>query len=117
MTGKCSCGNDCYTNFENLDEKRPDFEYNKLGIKEPNNVIFLYSSFDLITDLRTKRKINEGINKDIHEVDLEYMKKVYDNAMFTADYLNWDMINCEKNGNMRTVEDIHEDVYKLVKRK
>ena len=21
MTGKCSCGNDCYTNFENLDEK------------------------------------------------------------------------------------------------
>ena len=94
-----------------------DYEYNKLGVKEPDNILFLYASFDLITEMRNKRKNNDGISEDIHETDLEFMKKVYDNAMFVADYLNWDMINCEKNGVMRTKEDIHEEVYKLVKRK
>lgn len=94
-----------------------DYEYNKLGIIKPNQVCFLYASLDLITDLRNSRSNNDGIQKDIHETDLEYMKKVYDNAMFVADYLNWEMINCEENGKMRTIEDIHEDIYKLVKKK
>lgn len=108
-------------NIENIDERKAfldfacDYEYNKLGVKEPDKVLFLYASFDLINDLRNRRVSNDGIQKDIHESDLEYMKLVYDNAMFVADYLNWDMINCEKNGKMRTIDDIHEDVYRLVK--
>lgn len=94
-----------------------DYEYNKLGIKVPNCVLFLYASFDLITEMRNKRKENDGVAKDIHEVDLDFMKRVYDNSMFVADYLKWDMINCEKNNQMRTIDDIHEEVYKLVKKK
>lgn len=108
--------------IENLDERKEflkfasDYEFNKLGIKEPDNVLFLYASFDLITDLRNNRETNDGIDKDIHERDLDYMKKVYDNAMFVANYLNWDMINCEENGKMRSREDIHEEVYRLIKK-
>ena len=49
-------------------------------------------------------------------MDLDYMKRVYDNAMFVADYLNWDMIKCDNNNHMRTIDDIHEDVYKLIKK-
>ena len=93
-----------------------DYEYNKLGIKEPDRVLFLYASFNLITEMRNKRVDNAGIKQDIHEVDFEYMKRVYDNAMFVADYLNWEMVNCEKNNHMRTIEDIHEDVYSLIKK-
>lgn len=94
-----------------------DYEYNKLGIKVPDCVLFLYASFDLITEMRNKRKENDGVAKDIHEVDIDFMKRVYDNSMFVADYLKWDMINCEKNNQMRTIDDIHEEVYKLVKKK
>lgn len=93
-----------------------DYEYNKLGVKEPDKIIFLYSSFDLITKLRNRRQNNDGISGDIHETNLDFMKRVYDNAMFVADYLNWDMINCEKDEEIRTIEDIHEDVYKLIKK-
>lgn len=108
--------------IENIDERKLfldfacDYEYNKLGVKEPDKVIFLYASFDLINELRNKRISNAGVEKDIHETNLDYMKKVYDNAMFVADYLNWDMINCENNNSMRTIDDIHEDVYRLVKK-
>ena len=109
--------------IENLDERKKfidyicDFEYNKLEIKEPDQVLFLYAPFDVVTNMRNKRKENEGIINDIHERDLDFMKKVYDNAMFVADYLNWDMINCSTANEMNSIEEIHEKVYKKVKDK
>ena len=93
-----------------------DFEYNKIGIKEPDNIIFLHAPFDVIERLRSSRKVNEGIVNDIHESDREFLKKVYDNSMFVADYLNWDMIECSKNNEMLPIEEIHEKVYSKVKR-
>lgn len=94
-----------------------DFEYNKIGIKEPDNVIFLEAPFDLVTEMRNARKENEGVVNDIHEANLSFMKKVYDNAMFLADYLGWDRVECSKSDKMRDIDDIHEDVYKLVKKR
>ena len=95
-----------------------DFEYNKIGIMRPDNVIFLYASFDLINKMRSNRKDNDGVENDIHERDLEYMRKVYDNAMFVATYLGWNMIECNASEDkMRNIEDIHEEIYRLVKKK
>ena len=45
------------------------------------------------------------------------MKRVYENAMFVADYLNWPMVKCDDaSGKMRPREEIHEEVYRLVKK-
>lgn len=110
-------------NIENIEKRKDflnfaiDYEYNKLGVIKPDEVLFLYASFNLITEMRNRRVSNDGIKQDIHEMDLDYMKKVYDNAMFVADYLKWSMINCEKDGKMRTIDDIHEEVYSLIKKK
>lgn len=107
--------------IENEEEKKEfikyiiDYEYKKLGIKEPDKVIFLTAPFDLITKLREKRKKETSSKGDIHENNLEYMKKVYDNALFCAKYLNWDIINCEKNGKMKTKEEIHKEIKKSLK--
>lgn len=94
-----------------------DFEYNKIGIKKPDNVIFLHAPFDLVTEIRKARRQNGGIENDIHESNLEFMRKVYNNSMFVADYLGWDMIRCDDGEKMRSIEDIHDDVYRLVKNK
>lgn len=93
-----------------------DFEYHKIGIKEPDNVIFLCAPFDLVTEMRNARKQNEGVVNDIHERNLDFMKKVYENAMFIADYLSWDRVQCNDGNHMRCIEDIHEEVYSLVKK-
>ena len=109
--------------IEDIEEKKKfidyviEFEYKKLGIKEPNSVIFLHAPFDLVTKMRNARKQNEGIDNDIHERNLKFMKKVYDSAMFIAEYLCWDKIKCEENNKMRSIEDIHEEVYQKVKKK
>lgn len=107
--------------IENLDEKKKfidwiiDFEYNKLGIKKPDKVIFLYASFDLVTKMRDDRKNNDGLENDIHERNIEFMKKVYDNAMFVADYLSWEKIKCDDGLKMRSIDDIHNEIYKVIK--
>ena len=44
------------------------------------------------------------------------MRKVYESAMFIADYLSWDQIQCNYGNKMREIEDIHEEVYQLVKK-
>lgn len=94
-----------------------DFEYRKIGIKAPDNVIFLHAPFDLVTEMRNARKQNEGITNDIHENNLNFMKKVYESAMFIADYLSWDKVQCNIGNQMREIDDIHEEIYSLVKRK
>lgn len=67
--------------------------------------------------MRNMRKQNEGITHDIHESNLEFMRKVYESAMFIADYLSWDQIQCNYGNKMREIEDIHEEVYQLVKKR
>lgn len=109
--------------YEDLEEKKKfldyvsDFEYNKLGIQEPDIVIFLYAPFDMVTEMRRDRVSNDGILNDLHERDIEYMKKVYDNAMFVAEYLSWNMIKCNDGDRMRSREDIHEEIYHLVRKR
>ena len=93
-----------------------DYEYNKLGIKEPDSVIFLHAPFDLVTKMRKARTNNEGIQNDIHEANIEFMKKVYENGMFLADYLSWDMVQCNDGDSLRSIEDIHEEVYRRVRK-
>ena len=109
--------------IEDIEEKKKfldyviDFEYNKLGIKEPNLTIFLYAPLEVINEMRRKRKEESGevFEGDIHENNLDFMKKVYDNAIFVADYLNWSHVDCSDGKGMKSIEEIHEEIYKLVR--
>lgn len=94
-----------------------DYEYNKLGIQKPDVVIFMHAPFELVEKMRTARQANEGITNDIHERNLEFLQKVYQNSLFVAKYLNWTMINCATadGKRMRSIEAIHKDIYQNIK--
>ena len=106
--------------IDDIEEKKKfidyviDFEYNKIGIKKPDTVVFLCAPFDLVSEMRNSRKQNEGISNDIHEKNLEFMKKVYENALFISNYLSWNIIECSSNNEMKSIDDIHENIYRLV---
>ena len=91
-----------------------DYEYNKLGIKKPDKVIFLTADFNLVTDMRNKRKSNDGVKKDVYDRDIKLMKKVYDNSMFVAGYLDFDVVKCDLNGNLRSIEDIQNEIKNII---
>lgn len=108
--------------IDDLEEKKKfldyvvDFEYNKISIKSPDRVIFLTADLDVITEMRKRRKLDSGeaIEGDIHENDLSFMKKVYDNALFVANYLSWDIVNCSENGKMKSIEEISDEIYDII---
>lgn len=107
--------------IEDIEERKAfidyvtDFEYNKLGIQKPDKVIFLTAPFDLVQSMRRARQNNDGVQNDIHERDMAFLKKVYDNALFVADYLSFDIIECSTNDKMDSPTEIHNKVYRLVK--
>ena len=107
--------------IEDIEERKAfidyatDFEYNKLGIQKPDKVIFLTAPFDLVQSMRRARQNNDGVQNDIHERDIAFLKKVYDNALFVADYLSFDIVECCTNDKMESPSEIHNKVYRLVK--
>lgn len=109
--------------LENNEERKKfidyviEFEYKKIGIKEPDSVIFLHAPFDLVTEMRNARKMNEGVSDDIHESNLEFMKKVYESAMFVSDYLSWNKIKCNDGNKMRSINEINREIYEKIKKK
>ena len=106
--------------FESENEKKSfidyvtDYEYNKLEIKKPDKVIFLTADFDVVSSMRNKRESNDGIKNDVYERDNKLMKKIYDNAMFVSDYLGFDIVKCDLNGSLRSIEDIHNEIKGII---
>lgn len=94
-----------------------DYEYKKIGIPEPDMVIFLEAPFELVTELRKNRTNYEGNSNDIHEKNLSFMKKVYDNSIDIANYLKWDKIICNDNNKMKDIDTIHNEICEKVLKK
>ncbi len=91
-----------------------DYEYNKLGIRKPDKVIFLTADFKLVSKMREKRKDNDGVSNDVYERDNSLMKKIYDNAMFVSNYLKFDVVKCDFDGSLRSIDDIQEEIRNII---
>lgn len=96
--------------------KMKAYEYYNLGIAEPDLVIFFNGDFDTLTKLRLARENNAGIQKDIFEANIETQRKIYESAQFVSNYLKWNTVNVTDGENMRSKEDIHKDVMRLVRK-
>ena len=92
-----------------------DLEYNKLGVPAPTLVIFLDAPYDAAGKLRGARVTNDGVERDIHETDDGFMRRVYDSAQYVCDAQGWTRVNCvDENGEFRSREDIHGEICRLV---
>lgn len=93
-----------------------NLEYNIYKLPVPDCVIFLDMSPEFSVKL-TKDRLNKatgGGKKDIHESDLKHLNSSYKNACFIADKLGWRRVNCVKDGKVREVSDIADEVYGIV---
>lgn len=93
-----------------------DYEYNLLGLPKPDFVFFLNVPSDVSKKLMENRnnKITGEQEKDIHEKNSEYLEKSYNNALYVAKKCGWNVIECVKDGKLRNIEDINEEIYNLV---
>lgn len=91
-----------------------ELEYNKYNLPKPDYVIFLYMDLKESEKLRKNRKAKlEG--KDIHEQNNEYLKKVSDNSLYICETEKWTKIECVKNGRLKDILEIKEEIIKKIK--
>lgn len=93
-----------------------DLEFNKLGLPKPSITIFLDMPPEYGAMLMKERanKITGDSKKDIHESDGNYLRKSYENALFVAKKYNWQIISCVNENGIRTIEDIHEEIWQCL---
>ena len=93
-----------------------DFEFNMYKIPQPDCVVFLDVPIEYSKKLmeNRKNKITGESKKDIHESDLDYLEKSYNNSLYIADKYDCKKINCVENQSLRSIDSIHEEIYKLV---
>lgn len=91
-----------------------DFEYKKLGIPAPDRVIYLNVDPAVSQALMTARYSGDESKKDIHERDIAYLRHSREAAAYCAEKLGWETVDCCRDGQMRSIEDIHKDVMKLL---
>lgn len=95
-----------------------DFEFNLYGLPVPNEVFFLNMPVEKSIELMKDRenKFTHQDKKDIHERDINHLKDAYEAACDVSKKYNWYEIKCVKNNEIRTIEDIHQEIYKEVKK-
>lgn len=110
--------------IESIDKKNEyldwleELEYSKMGIPRPDLIIFLNMPTETAAELMAQRKnkiTGEDI-KDIHEKDISYLKKSYENACNIAKKYNWLEIKCVENGRLKTIDEIGEEIFSVVKK-
>ena len=91
-----------------------DFEYDKLGLPRPDLVIYLDVPTEYTEQMMRSREAATGTNADIHEQDLAYLATCRETGRRAAHFYGWTVIDCVRDGKMRTIEDIHEEIYRHV---
>ncbi len=93
-----------------------DFEYGLYGLPEPTVKLFLDVPPEISAELMRERlnKFSGEEAKDIHERDKDYLYKTYENAKFIAANYGFKVINCVKDGKLRTIEDIQKEIREIV---
>ena len=92
-----------------------DFEFGRLQLPVPDRVIYLDMPPEISDRLINSRAAKDSSRqKDIHEKDTSYLHHCHRAYNEVAEKYGWVKISCAQQGNLRTVQDIHEDVYQAV---
>lgn len=92
-----------------------EFEYDKLGLPQPDLVIYLDVPTSFTEQMMRSREAATNTKADIHEQDLSYLATCREIGRKAAKFYGWAVINCVRDGKMRSVEDIHEEIYRCVR--
>lgn len=92
-----------------------ELEYGIFGLPKPDCVIFLDMPPAYSLQLRQQRnELKQGLTQDIHEADQTYLQQAYDNAVGIAQHQGWHTISCVADGKIRSIEDIHAEIMRVI---
>jgi len=95
-----------------------DFEFNLYGLPVPTKSFFLNMPTEYAMKLMQDRenKFTHESKKDIHESDKNHLIDAYNAACELASEYDWHEVKCVKDDKIRSIEDIHEEIYQEIKK-
>ena len=88
-----------------------EFEYDRLGLPRPDLTVYLDVPTNFTERLMRRREQATNTQADIHEQDLEYLARCRRAGRAAAEFYGWTVIECVRDGVMRSIEDIHNEIY------
>ena len=91
-----------------------DLEYRRLGLPEPDIVLYLDMPTEAAGRLLRRREAETHTTADIHEQDGAYLRRCRACAGEIARAQGWAVVNCASGDTPRTPEDIHQEALAIV---
>ena len=85
-------------------------EYWLLKLPKPDKTIFLHVPYEYTIELKKNRA-----NLDEHEKNKDHLLHSEEAYIELSELYSWDKIECIKDNKLRSIEDINNEIYKLVK--
>ena len=92
-----------------------DLEHVKMGLPEPDLVIYLDVDIETSLQRMRRREQKSGTHADIHEQDVDYLSRCLRTAQKAADWFGWTKIDFQKNGVERDVDEKNEEIYRIIR--
>ena len=93
-----------------------DFEYRRLGLPEPDLVLYLDMPTPQAVALLRQREAATHTQGDIHETDSAYLALCRETARQAADRYGWRTVSClDPAGAIRGIEEIHQEIWQAVR--
>lgn len=94
-----------------------ELEFEIFKIPKPDITLFLFVPAEigqkLVESKDLREYIEKGKKKDIHEADIEHLKEAQKSYIDASETLeNWERVDCDRNGEIMTREEIHELIWK-----
>ena len=84
-------------------------EYWLLQLPKPDKTIFLHVPYEVSCELKKNRE-----NLDENEKSPEHLQGAERAYLELAELYNWDKIECVKDGVLRSIEDINDEILNLI---
>ena len=121
LSDRYTTSNAVHQTSKEPEEKREGFlkwlyelEYDHLGLPRPDLTIYLDVPTDFTEKLLRGREQSTHTQADIHEQDTTYLATCRRMGKAAAQFYGWTVIDCVRDGQMRSIEDIHEEIYRHV---
>ncbi len=92
-----------------------DLEYEKMGLPRPDLVIYLDVDIETSLARMRRREAKNHTHADIHEQDIEYLRRCLRTAERAADFFGWTRIPFMKDGQERDVDEKNEEIYRILR--
>ncbi len=86
-------------------------EYNSLNLPRPEAVIFLYMPYEIA------RTLPRAEAADGHEANEQHLRNAEKTYLYLAEKFNWKQIDCAPNGKIRSMDNIHNEVFDFVRQR